>query len=109
MEFRLEITSEGGNQARVDVVGLGPLRPRLGIMPDLARVDDYHRQHCGSQFTNRQPLELAGCLQHDATRAERLQPLQELSDAVRLVADGKLLAARQNRYVQLGLADIDAD
>jgi hypothetical protein len=37
------------------------------------------------------------------------KPLHELAGSETIVADRKLLATGRNRYIQLGLADIDAD
>src|SRR5215467_11389915 len=43
-QLGLQVTSEFGNQPRIDRVGLGPFPTRLGIVPELSRVDYYYRQ-----------------------------------------------------------------
>ena len=98
-QFGLQVTSELGYQPRIDGVGLGPFAARFGVMPDLSGVDYYYRQPGSRQLTDRQLFQFAACFQHHSTGRQRTQTSQELTKAVAIVADGKLLATRPNREV----------
>ena len=75
MQLGLQVTSEFGNQPRIDRVGLGPFPTRFGIVPDLSRVDYYYRQPGGGQLTDRQLFKFAGGFQHHSAGRQRAQPL----------------------------------
>lgn len=101
--------TEIGEDAGVDLVGLGPLPGALGEVADRAGVDNDGGQVGGEQGTDRRLLVGAGRFEDDTLRLDGSHPGDELFDAVGGVVEAWLHTRGSGMGVEVICADIDAD
>ena len=99
--------AEGGEQGRVDGVGLGALAAAPGKVAHLARVDDAHRDAGGVQGGDNRSLPAAGGLADDVDGlSEGLQARHQSGAARRVVGAAGVLALKVE--IEGGFGDVEA-
>jgi len=98
----------GCDQARVDLVVLGPLQHELGIGPHLRGLEHDDHEAIAAQPCNNGLLVAAARLDADPFDAVALQPGRQRSVAIRSVIDLQLRRTFIERGIELAFAGIDA-
>lgn len=103
-------SSELGQRAGVDGVGLGEPSQRPGEVAGLTRIDQADRQSGRTEFGGDEPTISPGGFQDDTGRIHRPQARDQIGNAARRVVDGKrLFAVTKNGDVQARLGNVDAN
>ncbi len=99
---------ELGDDGGVDPVGLGVPLGRLGVGPDLRRIDDHERQAGAGKPRRHDGLEAAGGFDRDDLGLEGGEAQGELLDAGAGAGHGEGLLDREQVNVELVFRDVDA-
>ena len=88
--------AEVGQNVSIDPVALGQFTRRLGEVANLARIDHHRGQPCHLQARDQGRFQLAGRLEYDPGRMQRLDPTHQSLHAVGVIRHTKPLTTRSN-------------
>jgi hypothetical protein len=101
--------SEVSQKVGIDAVGFSQLATGSGKIPDLARVDHLERDIFTSQSTSQCPFQIAGGLQDDQRRLDRVEPLHQGFDPGFVVGETIFDTTGADTDIESRFADIDTD
>ena len=93
----------------IEPVSLRQLPNRLGEVPHLAGIDDYHRQGCRGQSCNQSKLQAAGGLRNHRDRPETDQLTHKTVHTGSIIPHAPTLSGGTNGDIYLLLGYIDAN